>query len=1434
MVEKKAIQSDIDWMKSKLKEKAPALPSPARDQMIVPSSPKQQQQRLSLPLRSQSKDGDVASLLSKTAALTSGESINHTSFSASFSSCVSSSSNNSDGTSHEEHETEADDDEDDEELSQIEDIASNQLRIMSSLEQQQSKVTEESLPQRPLSSSQQPQQQQPRPASTSRLTVVAPVVGNPRNSKRLSRNVKAEVDKFENAALFRRYKLPIKDVSVPVSGPSILLGKGKYSEVTLGFYQKNEKIAIKSISTSLLKNPIVIKRFENEFRIMKSLCCDSDRNKNSSSSIVENSKCHSTILGCFGYLPADHASAASSVLSIPVVEQLVLEYSPYGSLKDILSNTTAFDNIPVSLLVAWFSDIADALTFLHSKSIQHRNVKPSNLLLFPNLTLKLADFSLAHYTEEQQEETHQRVKRSVSEGGQVEDEGENTTKEFETEDVLCLLDSAKQTISPSSVENSSFLSPEVRVGQAYTFASDIFSFAMTCLTIITRKEPKINYFEKQVIEIISFLAIPDEEISKRLEECFLACVAYDSKAASSATQVRPAAYQVKEEIMEILSSLGGDPRDEDSNDEEVCLKIKDFEEKLQCFQKEKGKAVASDYHHQQSQPLHQHADEEKRNRRLIVNKQPMKQQQVQVDSSNTDGEAGVLASLFIQDDEITHIHYPSTAFTKQTATAKYPASYYLPSPSDCNSSSKENSVVSTLSSSLAIISESTGGKPVTTNSPLKCISLDQYDDIVYGYQDKGKNNLFQHEEGKERAGSPESSASTIETSASFLENERPFGKVVPLNSKSVFSTNKNPARVSSQAMTFRSSFDHHNTSISSGIASLTSVPSVDETASLVDNSDYEEINAFCSYFSDSFGLSSTDCVEIATILVRNGVLNAGILQRRIQRNPSFLFDFGLDEEICQLFIDHFSQLPPIASSRSSSAGSVAASLTPSMFSRFGVSTRRHSLISQNEMNRRMSGMWQPHQPIQIQQQFQQFPTSSSSSVVNSIPYFDIPNTLPSELSRLYCEVVQNCNEKSFQALQRYAYSNDESSNPLAECFLMRLYAVGQGIIRKDTSKAKEMAYYLFPWLQEVYTRSNPSDVCLPFVKFFIGVCYNEGLEVSLDTMEALRWYKMAADEHNYQLAQAFLGTCYLFGTNGCKQDYFEALHYFTLASEANYANAQCNLGLMYEEGLGCEKNLAMALYWYERSAEQGDAAGLFNLGYFYEKRIGFFPALDNDLREEKVFFYYSESSAKDYMKGQYHLALCYYSGLGCEQDFQLAFQLFEKTARKGYLAAQCRLGNCYQNALGCQRNQEKAFYWYRKAVTDHSSTSSKNIPYLSEAYNQLGYCFFNGCGIEQNLSEAIHYYEIAASFGYHAALNTLGFFRFNGIGLQQDFEIAVRYYKESADLGYAPAQYNLGFCYENGYGVSRKINAVLKYYRLASSQGHEKASKALSKLELRY
>ena len=57
---------------------------------------------------------------------------------------------------------------------------------------------------------------------------------------------------------------------------------------------------------------------------------------------------------------------------------------------------------------------------------------------------------------------------------------------------------------------------------------------------------------------------------------------------------------------------------------------------------------------------------------------------------------------------------------------------------------------------------------------------------------------------------------------------------------------------------------------------------------------------------------------------------------------------------------------------------------------------------------------------------------------------------------------------------------------------------------------------------------------------------------------------------------------------GVKQDYGEALKWYRLSAEQGNDVAQFNLGVMYEYGRGVAKDLQEARKWYEKAAAQGD------------------------------------------------------------------------------------------------------------------------------------------------------------------------------------------------------------------------------------------------------
>ena len=66
-----------------------------------------------------------------------------------------------------------------------------------------------------------------------------------------------------------------------------------------------------------------------------------------------------------------------------------------------------------------------------------------------------------------------------------------------------------------------------------------------------------------------------------------------------------------------------------------------------------------------------------------------------------------------------------------------------------------------------------------------------------------------------------------------------------------------------------------------------------------------------------------------------------------------------------------------------------------------------------------------------------------------------------------------------------------------------------------------------------------------------------------------------------------MGNCYNEGV-GVEQDLSEAVKWFRLAAEQGYAPAQFNLGASYNNGEGVAENKDEAIKWFRLAAEQGD------------------------------------------------------------------------------------------------------------------------------------------------------------------------------------------------------------------------------------------------------
>lgn len=113
---------------------------------------------------------------------------------------------------------------------------------------------------------------------------------------------------------------------------------------------------------------------------------------------------------------------------------LVMELAAGGTMEQRIEvNKKTNSRVEESLMWRWLQDIAGALTYLHTRRVLHRDVKPSHIFLGENGSAKLGDFGLSKAM------------------------------------------SAKTQIAFSCVGTPFYMSPEIVKGEGYSFGSDMWS-----------------------------------------------------------------------------------------------------------------------------------------------------------------------------------------------------------------------------------------------------------------------------------------------------------------------------------------------------------------------------------------------------------------------------------------------------------------------------------------------------------------------------------------------------------------------------------------------------------------------------------------------------------------------------------------------------------------------------------------------------------------------------------------------------------------------------------------------------------------------------------------------------------------------------------------------------------------------------------------------
>lgn len=136
----------------------------------------------------------------------------------------------------------------------------------------------------------------------------------------------------------------------------------------------------------------------------------------------------------------------------------------------------------------------------------------------------------------------------------------------------------------------------------------------------------------------------------------------------------------------------------------------------------------------------------------------------------------------------------------------------------------------------------------------------------------------------------------------------------------------------------------------------------------------------------------------------------------------------------------------------------------------------------------------------------------------------------------------------------------------------------------------------------------------PIFQTQVGLCYYRGHGIDENKVEAVKWYKLAA-EQGYASAQCEYGNTFFAGA-GVKLNYEEAVKWYKLAAEQGYARAQNNLAARYHDGTGVTQNLNEAIRLYTLSSEQGYWCASAALGYLYFDE----EDVEQDLKKAKHYF----------------------------------------------------------------------------------------------------------------------------------------------------------------------------------------------------------------------
>lgn len=284
---------------------------------------------------------------------------------------------------------------------------------------------------------------------------------------------------------------------------------------------------------------------------------------------------------------------------------------------------------------------------------------------------------------------------------------------------------------------------------------------------------------------------------------------------------------------------------------------------------------------------------------------------------------------------------------------------------------------------------------------------------------------------------------------------------------------------------------------------------------------------------------------------------------------------------------------------------------------------------------------------------------------------------------------------------------------------------------------------------------------------FLGWLYRGHMDVPKNEVEAVRWYRKAAEQGHAE-GKAGLGDTYLLGLGDAQQDDAEAAKWYRKAAEQGSPEAQFTLGELYRAGRGVQENHAEVVKWYREAAKQGHVSAQHELADMFMLRKA------ADAGSTQALFDLAWRHGQD--EGEFVPSLSHAEGV----------KWIRKTAEQDYhVDEQFYLCAMYFRGDGVPKDDAEAAKWCRKVVASEWA----NAPSAALAQGTLGIIYAAGRGVPK------------------------------------DYVEAEKWFRKAAEQGVALAQFYLGYMYATGQGVPQDDVQAYAWYNIAAAQGDEEAEK---------